>query len=412
VSDLRLRLSQNLGPLLALGLFVLFYGVYNAYHPKGFTTTVLIQNANESLALVLAAMAQTIPILAGGLDLSVGAVMTLTNCLASHLVVGGGWLALLGALACLAFGTLAGLVNGLIVVHGRIQPIIATLATGAVYTGFALFLRPTPGGDIDQDLSWAFTNDVYELAATYGPADVGEAAWFAAIGWIPVPLALMVLVILLVWLPFRASVTGRTVYAVGSAEGAAYMSGLAIDRAKLAAFTLAGFFAAAGGPLPRDPDLLGQRRRAPGRRLHAQLDRGRRHRRHLAHGRLRGRHRLGHRALVIRAISFNFRIFDVAPAAPALVRGDRAAGRRLAGCRPASSRSRTGCSSSDDLARPVPPRQGRPADRDRQPVRAGDPGARQRLHPGHPGHARLPPARLPAPAAPGGLLPRASSRPA
>jgi ribose transport system permease protein len=51
----------------------------------------------------------------------------------------------------------------------------------------------------------------------------------------------------LVWLPFRRSVTGRTIYAIGSAEGAAYMSGLPINRAKIAAFTLAGFFAACGG---------------------------------------------------------------------------------------------------------------------------------------------------------------------
>ena len=319
--DLRLRLSHNLGPLLALGLFVLFYGVYNLYHPKGFTTTVLIQNANESLALVLAAMAQTIPILAGGLDLSVGAVMTLTNCLASHLVVGGGWLALLGSVACLAFGTLAGLVNGLIVVHGRIQPIIATLATGAVYTGFALFLRPTPGGDIDQDLSWAFTNDLYELAATYGPDGVGDAAWFGVIGWIPVPLLLLVLVILLVWLPFRGSVTGRTVYAVGSAEGAAYMSGLAIDRAKLAAFTLAGFFAAAGGLYLAIQTSSGNADvpQAGAYTLNS-----------IAAVVIGGTSLTGGSggaigsaigALVIRAISFNFRIFDVAPLLQPLFEG-------------------------------------------------------------------------------------------
>ena len=53
--------------------------------------------------------------------------------------------------------------------------------------------------------------------------------------------------VVLVWLPFRATVTGRNVYAVGSSEAAAYMSGLAIDRARLAAFTLAGFFAGVGG---------------------------------------------------------------------------------------------------------------------------------------------------------------------
>ena len=57
----------------------------------------------------------------------------------------------------------------------------------------------------------------------------------------------LALIALLVWVPFRRSVTGRTVYAIGSAEGAAYMSGLNINRAKIAAFTLGGFFAACGG---------------------------------------------------------------------------------------------------------------------------------------------------------------------
>jgi len=51
----------------------------------------------------------------------------------------------------------------------------------------------------------------------------------------------------LVWVPFRRSLTGRTVYAIGSAEGAAYMSGLPVARAKIIAFTLAGFFAGCGG---------------------------------------------------------------------------------------------------------------------------------------------------------------------
>lgn len=321
MNDLRLRLQQNLGPLLALALFVLFYGVYNAYHPKGFTGQVLVQNANESLALVMAAMAQTVPVLAGGLDLSVGPVMTLANCLASHLVTGAGWGALGGALACLAAGTTAGFVNGCIVVYGRIQPIIATLATGAVYTGLALFLRPTPGGDMDEDLSWALTNDLYELAATYGFAAGGEAAWFRPVAWIPVPLAILALVILLVWLPFRSTVTGRTVYAVGSAEGAAYMSGLGVDRAKLAAFTLAGFFAAVGGLYLAIQTSSGNADvpQAGAYTLNS-----------IAAVVIGGTSLLGGSggaigsvlgALVVRAISFNFRIFDVAPLLQPLFEG-------------------------------------------------------------------------------------------
>jgi len=186
-------------------------------------------------------------VLMGGLDLSVGAVMTLANCIDSELVNGTPAQIVLGMVVTLASGALFGLMNGLIVVYGRIQPIITTLATGAIAIGLALLVRPSPGGNIDDDLSWAMTNQLVDFADTYGIADGGDAWWFRPFAWIPVPLILLVLVAVLVWVPFRRSVTGRTIYAIGSAEGAAYMSGLPIARAKIAAFTLAGFFASCGG---------------------------------------------------------------------------------------------------------------------------------------------------------------------
>jgi ribose transport system permease protein len=91
------------------------------------------------------------------------------------------------------------------------------------------------------------TNSLGDFASTVHIFDDGAAAWFAPFAWIPVPFVLLLLIAIVVWLPFRRSVTGRTVYAIGSAEGAAYMSGLAIHRARLAAFTLGGFFAGCGG---------------------------------------------------------------------------------------------------------------------------------------------------------------------
>ena len=247
MKDLKIRVSQNAPVLTALVIFVLFYVFYNMNHPRGFSVAVLIQNSNEVFALAMVAMAQTVPVLLGGLDLSVGAIMTLVNTIASHLLNGSPVEIAFGMIVSLAAGAACGFVNGCIVVYGRIQPIIATLATGAIFLGLALFLRPSPGGNVDGDLSWAATNDLYEIAATYGFAQDGEAAWFQLISWIPVPLVLLVLVAVVVWLPFARSVTGRTVYAIGSGEGAAYMSGLSIDRAKILAFTLGGFFAGIGG---------------------------------------------------------------------------------------------------------------------------------------------------------------------
>lgn len=270
LDDLAIRIRQNIGLVTAILLFCALYIFYNAAHPRGFSSAVLVQNGDEIFALAMLAMAQTVPVLMSGLDLSVGAVMTMVGCFASYLLTGAAGGAplhldlfgvhlglgtfpggvsgiLLGIAVCLVIGAAAGFINGCVVVYGRIQPIIATLATGAVYIGIALFLRPTPGGKIDIDLNWALTNSLGDFASTVHIFDDGAAAWFAPFAWIPVPFVLLVLIPLLVWVPFRRSVLGRAVYAIGSAEGAAYMSGLPIERAKIAAFTLAGFFAGCGG---------------------------------------------------------------------------------------------------------------------------------------------------------------------
>jgi ribose transport system permease protein len=321
VRDLRLRLSQNLGLLLAVALFLLFWLVYNSQHPKGFSPEVLVQNCDEAFVLVMVAMAQTPPVLMGGLDLSVGASMTMVNCLASVLLNGSPWQIAGGIVACLAAGLLAGFLNGLVVVYGRIQPIIATLATGAIYIGVALFLRPTPGGKVDDNLAWAMSNDLHELASTFHFAQDGDAAWLQPIAWLPVSLVLMVVVVLVIWLPFKSSVTGRGVYAVGSAEGAAYMSGVPIERSKLAAFTLAGLFSGIGGlylamqTSSGNADVL----QAGAYTLNS-----------IAALVIGGTSLMGGAggavgslfgALVLRAISFNFRIFDVAPLLQPLLEG-------------------------------------------------------------------------------------------
>jgi ribose transport system permease protein len=113
------------------------------------------------------------------------------------------------------------------VVYGRLQPIITTLATGAVYYGIALWIRPIPGGDVQEDLADFMTYTVFEV--------------------VPTSLLLLLVVVLVIWLPFRSSVLGRGCYAVGSAEGAAYMSGVQIGRSRLAAFTLASLLASIAG---------------------------------------------------------------------------------------------------------------------------------------------------------------------
>lgn len=246
-SGIAISIRQNRGFYGSILMLLAFYLVYQILHPRGFSTNVFIANSNESLVLCFVALAQAMAVITGGLDLSVGAVMTLTNSLASEIVRGEPWQILLGCLATVATGTAFGLMNGVIIVYGRLQPIIATLASGAVAIGLALLIRPTPGGDVDGDLSWALTNSLRDLAETYGWFEDGDAAWFQPIAWFPVPLIILIVVVGSVWIPLKRTVTGRTIYAIGSSLNAAYMSGLPINRARLTAFTLGGFFAGCAG---------------------------------------------------------------------------------------------------------------------------------------------------------------------
>ncbi len=227
-SALRLLLRHNALPLLAGLIFAAMFGLYLLLQPNGIRTDVLVTASNKGVLLALIAAAQTLPVLTGGIDLSVGAIVVLCNCLASILVSGSGLQIALGVAGVLGGGIAAGAFNALAVVVGRLQPIIATLATSTMFYGVSLLLRPSPGGDVDDDFASRLTG-----------------AWFG----IPVSLILLLAVLLLLWMPFRRSATGRGIYAIGSAEASAYMSGVKVAPAKFAAYVGAGFLSGLAGLL-------------------------------------------------------------------------------------------------------------------------------------------------------------------
>jgi ribose transport system permease protein len=133
----------------------------------------------------------------------------------------------LGVLGVLLTGAICGAINGAIVIYGRLQPIVTTIATGAIYFGIALALRPVPGGDVDSDLADALTGRLF--------------------GAIPASLVALLVVVLLIWVPFRRSEIGRAAYAVGSSQPAAYMSGVPVRAASFLVYALSGLIASVGG---------------------------------------------------------------------------------------------------------------------------------------------------------------------
>jgi ribose transport system permease protein len=227
MSDWRYWLAEQRGTLLATGIFAVMFLIYASNHPAGLSANMVQTASNKAVLLAFVSMAQALVVITAGIDLSVGMILVLTNCLASWLVVGTPGEAALGVVVVLFTGALCGAINGAIVIFGRLQPIVTTIATGAIFFGIALFLRPNPGGSVNETLADALTGRLF--------------------GVVPTSLVALAATVLIVWIPFSRSVVGRTAYATGSSEIAAYMSGMPIRLAKFCVYTLAGLLAGAGG---------------------------------------------------------------------------------------------------------------------------------------------------------------------
>ena len=137
------------------------FAIYAANHPAGLNANVVQTAANKGVLLAFVAMAQTLVVLTSGIDLSVGMVFMLANCLASASSSARRRRDRARRRRRARVGALCGAINALIVIFGRLQPIVTTIATGAIYFGIALALRPFPGGDVNARLADALTGQFF-----------------------------------------------------------------------------------------------------------------------------------------------------------------------------------------------------------------------------------------------------------
>lgn len=176
---------------------------------------------------VLVAFASTVPVLSGGggIDISVGPLATLVNCLlVTTLFAHGLGSPLVAVPIVLALGAVVGCVNGLLIVVGRLQPVIATLATFFVLSGLALNISPAPVA--------AGENWTKDLAGTVGPVPGGLLTIGAAV---------------LIWVAVGRTEFRRNLYAVGGDDVAAFSAGINVAAVRIGAYVLSGVFAAIGG---------------------------------------------------------------------------------------------------------------------------------------------------------------------
>ncbi len=212
----------------SLVLLVIVIIVNAILQPNLFSQETLNGNMRVFLPLVLLAVGQTFVMLGGGIDISVGGIVSIVNTiLATRVGLDGTpeqmWQFIFVSILA---GILAGALNGFFVAILRLQPIITTYATGFLYAGFALFILPSPGGGIPREIA-----ELYRNTTPLG-----------------LPLAFYVIaIVLLLWWYLRATRYGKFLYAVGGKAEAAYQTAVPVRRVIFSTYVISGFMSALAG---------------------------------------------------------------------------------------------------------------------------------------------------------------------
>lgn len=213
--------------LLSLLLFVIMVIVNRALQDNLFEIGPLNGNLRVFTPAILLAVGQTFVIIAGGVDLSVGAILSMTNAiLATRIPQEASPEVVIGALL-LAFGAgaLAGALNGFGVTVLRLQPIVTTYATSFIFAGVALQVLPEPGGRLPRDLTSFWRN----------PLQITPD--------LAIPMSLIVITLLVVfWVVLSRTRYRQFLFATGSKAEAAYSTGVPVNRVRFTTYLLSALF--------------------------------------------------------------------------------------------------------------------------------------------------------------------------
>lgn len=212
---------------LALVVLMVFFALSA---PEFLDQRNLLNVLRQSSVIAIAAAGATLVLIAGGIDISQGAIMAAAGLATVRAIQQLGLPDLL-AIACgLGLGAGFGLINGFLSEKARIPAFIATLGTALIFRGLA-FVN-TQGRDVGLDA---------------GQGDLLRWIGQGYVGPIPVPVILMFVVYILLGIVMSRTAWGLHTYAVGSSERAARIAGLAVSRHRLVVYTVAGFFSALAG---------------------------------------------------------------------------------------------------------------------------------------------------------------------
>ncbi len=220
------------GAFIALVLLVLVISIIS---PEFRTAGNFLNLLRQATFNGLIAFGMTCVILSDGIDLSVGSTLALSAVICAKLIMSG-IPAIIAMLVSLVCGTFLGVVSGLLVTKGRLQPFIATLITMTAYRGLAMIL--TDGKPISR------------LAASI--SSEGNAFAFKLVGRgnfcnVPIPAILLIFALVVFFFVLNKTTFGRKIYATGSNAKCAKLVGVNITKTKIIVYAISGFMSALAG---------------------------------------------------------------------------------------------------------------------------------------------------------------------
>jgi ribose transport system permease protein len=220
--DWRTRVVDRAPFLVACVMLVALLGVYATLQRDVFSLEELNLDATAAMTLLLAATGQTIVLLRGGIDLSIGGMISLGTVLAATRFGDDPLTAAIWSGLIVAIGVLSGVINGFLISVLRLQPFLVTLATWSILAGTALLILPTDGGRLPA--GWM----AFGSASALG---LSSSVW-------------LLIVLFVFWLWFRDTRLGIVIRATGSNEKSAFLSGVSMGWVNVATYGLSGGFAA------------------------------------------------------------------------------------------------------------------------------------------------------------------------
>ncbi|MCL2197751.1 MAG: ABC transporter permease [Defluviitaleaceae bacterium] len=217
-------LIQRFSPIFILIVLIIFMSLAN---DRFFQVANFINIFRQIAILGVVSMGMTLVILTGGIDLSVGPMMAVSAAIMGVAATQWGIAPVPAVALGLAAGTVLGVINGMVITKGQIQPFIATLGMMVAARGVVLLLT---GG--------LAVRGIPEPMLTIGSRFVGR---------IPQSAFVLVAVAVVAWILLNKTTFGRNIMAIGGNSEASRTSGIRVDRVKIIVYAICGFFCAIAG---------------------------------------------------------------------------------------------------------------------------------------------------------------------